>query len=267
MSGESGNDLFDSLKGMGLTDLDDIELYKDEEKKKEAAAESAPKTSPQDFIFDRKVKCPVCSKDITVKAVKSAGIRVVSRDTDLMTYYQEPDPSFYDAWFCSSCGYAAMSAKFSTISDTQAELVRKNISSKWQFNKVYPPVYDVDTAIEIHKLALLNTIVKMGRNSEKAMICLKLGWLFRLNKNQAEEIKFLTEAKNGFLRAYESESFPISGMDKPTLEYLIGELFRRVGDNENALQWLSKVLVDRTAKQKIKDIAREQKDLIFSKKC
>jgi hypothetical protein len=223
-------------------------------------------TSPKDFIFDRKVTCPVCSKSITEKAVKSSGVRVVSRDTDLMIYYQEPNPSLYDAWFCSLCGYAALSAKFNTISDKQVSLIKENICSKWQSNKVYPPVYDADTAIEIHKLALLNTVVKKGMNSEKAMVCLKLAWLYRLNKNEALEIKFLTEAKNGFLKAYEEETFPIAGMDESTLQYLLGELFRRIDDNQDALQWFSKVLTDRNAKPKIKDMARDQKDLIFNNK-
>lgn len=264
MPGKSDKDLFSSSKAADLNGLDNIKTHEDNNKK--TFSEGDLKTSVQDSIFDRKVMCPVCSKSITVKAVKASKIRIISRDTDLMTYYQEPNPSFYDVWFCPLCGYAALSAKFNTLRDKQISLIKENISSKWQADKVYPSVYDAATAIEIHKLALLNTIIKLGKASEKAMLCLKLAWLYRLSKNETQEIKYLTEAKNGFLSAYEEEDFPIAGMDKPTLQYLLGELFRRIGDNKRAVQYFGKVLVDRDAKPKIKDMARDQKDLIFNEK-
>ena len=39
--------------------------------------------------------------------------------------------------------------------------------------------YSYEKAIERYKLALYNTLVKKGKNSEKAYECLKISWLYR----------------------------------------------------------------------------------------
>lgn len=263
-----GDKLFGKLTVFGFDNLDSVSIYKTEEEQKEKDQDKKNKVRevpPAEFVFDRKTVCPVCEKKITVRAVKTSSIRVISRDTDFLTYYQEPNPLFYDVWVCNNCGYAALSNKFSTILEKQKKLVKENISSKWKFNKVYPPLYDEDIAIEMHQLALLNAVVKMAKDSEKAMLCLKIAWLYRLKKDEENEKRFLLQAQQGFKLAYEKENFPIAGMDQAALNYLIGEIYRRLDDTSNALLWFSRVLADRYAKPKIKDMARDQKDLIKSR--
>ncbi|MCX7711299.1 MAG: DUF2225 domain-containing protein [Clostridia bacterium] len=256
----NGNDLFNNLKSLGFDNLSEVDLYKAETKQTEI--KSVSRTSPADFLFDRKIECPCCGKQTTVRAVKSSGVRVISRDTDFMTYYQDPNPMLYDAWVCIFCGYAALSSKFSVISDRQIRLIKENITSKWTSSKKYPAVYDIDTAIEMHQLALLNCVVKMGKDSEKAYTCLKIAWLYRLKKDDANEFKFLLQAQKGFVLTLEKEVFPVVGLDEESMEYLIGELFRRLDSDSEALKWFSRVLCNPKAKAKIKDMARDQRDLI-----
>jgi uncharacterized protein len=264
MDNHSDEGLFFGLADLGFDDLDNISLYNKTEKEKESEKQTnLRQSSPLDFVYERKAECPVCYKQISIPTVKTSGIRILSRDTDFMTYYQEPNPMFYEAWLCKSCGYAALSSRFETITGTQRKLVRDKISSKWKFNKSYPLLFDVETAIEIHQIALLNAVIKMGRDSEKALICLKIAWLYRLKNEPENEKKFLSQALTGFINTYEKESFPIAGMDEATIQYLIGELYRRLGDNSNALLWFGKTLIDRKAKDRIKNMARNQKDRIF----
>lgn len=252
--------LFSNLKSLGFSGLSDLHLYKDEKNKHEIKKESQP--VPEDYLFDRKLECPVCHKHITVRAVKRAGVRVISRDTDFMTYFKDPNPMLYDACVCTLCGYAALSTKFNTITDKQVKLIKENICSKWNSDKKYPQIYDIDTAIETHQLVLLNSVVKISKDSEKAFICLKLAWLYRLKKDEANENKFLLQAQKGFLLALEKERAPIAGLDEESLEYLIGELYRRLGNVSEALKWFGKVLCSPKSKVKIKDMARDQKDMI-----
>jgi len=214
------------------------------------------------YLYDRKVNCPVCENDINIRAVKTSGIRVLSRDTDFMVYYKDPNPLLYDSWLCVNCGYAAPSSRFNKLTGKQIKLIKENITSKWKSNKTYPPVYDENVAIELHKLALLNTMAKMGKDSEKASICLKIAWLYRLKNDSQNENKFITQAVQLYSSAYEKETFPLNGLDEPSVEYLLGELYRRLNDNSSALKWLSKVVTGRVAKEKIKDMARTQKDII-----
>jgi uncharacterized protein (DUF2225 family) len=59
-----------------------------------------------------------------------------------------------------------------------------------------------------------------------------------------------------------NEDFPIYGMDKFTTMYLIGELNRRTNNLSVANLWFSKIITSANAPQKIKDLARDQRDLI-----
>jgi uncharacterized protein (DUF2225 family) len=218
--------------------------------------------------YDKHITCPVCNSNVSVKAVKSKYIRVDSRDSDFMIRYkEEPNPMFYDIWLCDNCGYAAMSSKFENVSDTQIKRIKEEISGKWCNGRNYSFPYTVDTAIELHKLALVSSIVKEDKDSEKGYLCLKLAWLYRIKGDIDEENSFLKRALVLLLKAYENEKLPVIGLDGPNLMYLIGELYRRLDDNANALRWFGMVLANRDATAKIKDMAREQKDLIKAARC
>lgn len=262
MESKDSKDFFTSIRQFGFDHLATMSLYGSDDTKEEKKAAETVKHDLTKNIFERKVDCPVCGKQTSIRAVKSSSVRILSKDTDFMTHYQDPNPMFYDAWLCSHCGYAALSGRFKIITDAQKKLIRENISYSWKYHNDYPLLYTADIAIELHQLALLSTVVKQGRNSEKAMICLKLGWLYRMKEDRENELKFLEQACVGFIRAIEKESFPVAGMDLPTLSYLIGELYRRQNDRTNALLWFSRVLTDKNAKSRVKDMARDQKDAI-----
>ena len=63
-------------------------------------------------------------------------------------------------------------------------------------------------AIERYKLALYNTLVKKGKNSEKAYECLKISWLYRgwieeLSKAEKKDEKTLAECRKEEATYYE----------------------------------------------------------------
>jgi uncharacterized protein len=266
MAQDSDNKIFGDLSNFGFDNLDNFTLYAPNEEKRNAKKENINERSPLDAIYEKKLDCPNCYSQIVVPAVKTSAIRITAKDTDFMIYYQSPNPSFYDVWFCKVCGYAAMSNRFANINDTQKKLIKGTITSKWKFSKEYPILYTEEIAIETHQLALLNAVVKRSRDSEKAMICLKIAWLYRLKTDAINEKKYLRQALHGFLNAYEKETFPIAGLDGSSAQYLIGELYRRVEDNSNSLLWFGRVLMSRTATEKIKSMTRDQKDKIIGAK-
>ncbi|MNP08774.1 hypothetical protein D3C76_1008570 [compost metagenome] len=51
-------------------------------------------------------------------------------------------------------------------------------------------------------------------------------------------------------------------MHRYSIMYLIGELNRRVGNYDEALRWFSSVITTPGVPQKVKDLARDCKDLI-----
>lgn len=276
--------LFAGLESLGLKLSKNIDVY-EEEKKEGQAGQSADKKPKQvteeDLIFDKHYTCPVCDKEFKSKMVRTGKAKLDSSDTDLRPKYQGIDPLKYDAVLCPNCGYASLNRYFSFVMSSQAKEIKENISKSFTYEvDENAKIYSYDEAITRHKMALLNTVVKKGKTSERAYTCLKLAWLFRGKREELmkgeyeaeeaetllkEELEFLENAHEGFVSAFSKEGFPMCGMDQYTVEYLVAELARRVGKIEEAKRWVSKVLVARDANKRIKDKAVNLKEMLQEK--
>lgn len=262
---ENTKDIFSGLEHLGFNNISNLKLYKDNNSDTNVKKSNQP---PEDetekaknFLYDRDVTCPVCNNKFKARSVKTSAARVIKKDSDFFIRYGTIDPYFYDVWICNICGYSAMKKDFDRVKSYQIEKIQKNISLKWKGRK-YPDVYDINIAIERYKLSLLNYCIMEAKSSSKAMNCLKLAWMYRLSENYDSEQIFLKQALEGFNDAYYNEEFPIFGMDRFTTMYLIGELNRRVLNSDEALLWLSKVITTPSVPQKLKELARDQKELI-----
>ncbi|MCL2564558.1 MAG: DUF2225 domain-containing protein [Defluviitaleaceae bacterium] len=231
--------------------------------------EKTANTAPADLnkiIMQRKFTCPVCNGNFENWDVASYKVRIVRSDTDLRNYFAPYDPMYYAVVICYWCGYSAQRSDFSQILPKQIKLIREKITPNF-VPSTYPQIYDVDIAIERYKLALQCTDAKEGKISEKAMICLRLSWLYRDKDDEESEKTYREEALKGLLQAFETERFPIAGMDHATMDYLIGELYRRCGNLEEASKHIGKVIVLRGIASRLKERALDVKDLILQEKA
>lgn len=212
-------------------------------------------------IFFKKVLCPVCNKTFETPTVKVNIPRISYKDSDFFIRYSIENPYFYDVWICPNCGYSALKTDFSKIRNFQKKLIKENITPKW-VNRYYKLPYDENIAIEKYKLALLSSITIESKSSTKAMICLKIAWMYRLLNDNLKEKNFLSQALTLFEDTYSKESLPIYGLDRFSIMFLIGELNRRLNNNDIALRWFSEVITSMGANQKVKEMARDGKDKI-----
>lgn len=217
------------------------------------------------LTYSKQLKCPVCGNDFSVPVVKSRVARIKKRDTDFFVEYDFINPYFYDIWLCPKCGYAAQKNDFENIKSVSADTLKQKIQKGWTERK-YPDEYDVDIAIERYKIALMNYCVIGSKDSQKGYICLKLSWMYRIKGKVEEEMNFTKSALECFESAYMKENLPFCGMNKAMIEYLIGELYRRIGKTDEALRWFSEVIVSRDAEYTIKEKARDQKDIIMEQR-
>ncbi len=254
--------LFHYLEKLGFKNLDNVDIFKKEEKVVKTAGEKVvTEINPEDFLYDKSVECPVCEQSFKERTVKKGKVRLVSTDASLRSTYEPIDPLYYDIILCPHCGYAAVSSLFEKVSQTQIDIIKKEITPK--FKKIeYPSIFDVNIAIQRYQLALLNCVIKKAKNSEKAYVCMKLAWLCKESKDTEKEKTYIQNAYMGFKQAYSSERFPLFGIDEYTLAYIMSDLSQKIGDNSEALRWLGIVLTSRTANARLKDRALEQKNLI-----
>lgn len=275
-------DLLSGLESMGLGNLSNMNVFSDEEEKQRAAHVAAQQQkqelTEEDYLFDKTHMCPCCDREFKCKAVKTGKPRMVSMDTDLRAKYIGIDPVKYDVIVCPYCGYAAVNRFFDQLMNSQAKLIKENISKSFTGLDDSSETYGYDYAITRYKLALVNTIVKRGKLSERAYVCLKTAWVLRgkretlspdlpdfadqLKKLETEEKEFIAKACEGFSEAFQKEEFPICGMDEHTATYLVADLCRQCGKYDEANRWVSKVITSRNANERIKNKAREIKDMI-----
>lgn len=198
-------------------------------------------------------------ENLLQKKTRSSKLRLIKRDEDFFNHYSGENPIKYGVSVCPNCGYAALENRFHSITREQSKIIKDNITTKWN-KRSYGDARSLEDAIETYKLALLIGNLLNYRKLETGMICLNIGWLYRLKEDKNEEIRFLTLARDQFKEVYYNESLEGSNMDEGKLSYLAGEISRRLGDKEEALNWLKLSLSSPSTKQNpaLDSMAREQ---------
>lgn len=212
-------------------------------------------------LFFKEITCPVCDNIFMTLAVKVNAPRVISRDSDFFIRYSIENPYIYEVWICPHCGYSALKVDFENIREYQIKLVKDKITPKW-VDREYQIPFNEKVAIERYKLALLNSLVIESKPSTKAMLCLKIAWMYRLLLDETNEKSYLSQALVAFNDTYINEKLPVYGLDRFSIMFLIGEINRRIGEEETALRWFSEVITSVGTPQKIKEMARDGKDKI-----
>jgi uncharacterized protein (DUF2225 family) len=272
------NNLLSGLGKFGLGNLQEKDIFeKPEEKKVEKAAANLP-PAEEELLFDKTYDCPLCHQKFQERTVRAGKARLVGIDTDLRQRHEHIDTGKYDVVSCPICGFTVLGRYFAALSPTAAKLVKENISASFIQRKDMPATYSYDYAFERYQLCLANAIVKRGKDSEKAYICLKTGWILRgmaenLDKEtegyeekhkeiKNQEKEFLRHAYDGFVSAQSTEGFPMCGMDETTVDYLLATLSITFKEFEAASRMISRILASTTANARIKDKARDLKEVL-----
>lgn len=276
--------LLDGLSKLGLGGLESEELFsKPEEKQvKKKAPAAAPKINEADLIYDKSFTCPVCDQPFTAKIMKTGRGRLLSTDRDLKPNYEGIEAQKYDVICCPHCGYAALQRFYTGLTSKQVHMIKEKICDRVKLPEFGLDIYSYDDAKVRYQLALACAIVKHGRNSERAYICLKDAWLLRGEREElaampeADPAKLrelaetehsqLANAYKGFLEARQNETPPLAGMDEMTVDYLLAALGTEMGDYDTAGRLVSAILTSASASSRIKDKARTLKEEIVAAK-
>lgn len=275
--------IFSGFDKLGLGNISGEELFEDPRKKEVQVKKEEPKkklqlVNEEDYLFNKKYKCPVCDSDFEAKTVRTGKVRMKGVDIDLRPDYDELDQNKYDIIACPACGYAALARYFPNLNKYQIDDIRLKVCMNYRHEPNKGPIYTYDYAKRLYQLALANAVVKKAKNSEKAYICMKTAWVIRgetqrldpdeegyeakRKENEAQEKELLVNALNGFIMARQTEEFPIAGMDSTTLDYLIAALAVETKQKDIASKMVSEILTSRSATSRIKDKARILKEMM-----
>ena len=214
------------------------------------------------YVYEKHFKCPVCENSFVSFVARFGKSRIVSQDTDLKQNYSPFDPTAYDVVVCEACGYAESVSSFEkALPDRTKEQLLAVVAPDFK-GRSYPMELSMEMALERFHIMIVCNEVKNGKIGIRAYNFLKMAWLCR-NAEDIRESQYLHQALDNFKVALQKEQPPIAGMDECAVSYIIGELERRIGNDDEALRWFSTIISSRNAESRIKDRARDQKDLIM----
>lgn len=273
--------IFSDMDRFGLGGYSDIDVIEKNslsgvksQGKDDVVPEKTPEEKEKEALFSKHYTCPVCDLTFTVKCVKAGKVKLSGKDTDLRPIYEDMDPLKYDAITCDKCGYSALTRYFGKLSTMQIMDIQKEIGSKFSGIDNHLEIYSYDDAIIRHKLALLTSVVKKAKNSERAYTSMKLAWVLRgkrlslkpgspeIKALYKEEMECISNAYDGYMQAISRELFPIAGMDELTLQYLMADMARKLKKYNEAARLIANVLTSKSASARLKDQALTLKELI-----
>lgn len=207
-----------------------------------------------DELFDKKYVCELCKREFTNKKVKRSKIKVKKIDTDFYTEYEGENPSYYLVKACPYCGY--------TMSDFSSPLKSAEIEGLKNFLKENPPEnnFSGPRDAKVAEKVFLHALKVSEWRQEKPQVlgnfCLHLSWIYRFLNNEEKEKEYLEKALEHFLNFYQHDS---SIINVGKTMFIMGEICRKLGKNNEALKWYSRIISDeKVTDQTIIRMARKQ---------
>lgn len=237
----------------------------------------------KDIVLRKSYKCPACDRDIKDLKVKHGKTYLQSMDLDLKPNFKGVEPIKYSIIQCSFCGYTAMEQYWDYLAPKHAKEIQTKITPKFVDEYEKKETYSFTDAFKRFKYAMLIAEMKSAKDSEKGLLNLKMGWLYRSAAGELDEkmsgyadfVKKYHELEDGYLikaldyllSARANEHYPICGMDELTFDTLLSALCAKYGRENDAKRMIGDILTNKLAPRRVKDKAREIKEFIDENKA
>lgn len=194
-------------------------------------------------IYDKKYECIICNGSFTTKKFRSRFIKVTSYDTDFCPNYSSEDlnPILYNVNVCPHCGYSSTDDFMPYFPPEAIRDIHAKVCEQWVPHD-FGQKRTISSALKTYKLAAYCGSLKKEKHITLAGIYARLAWLYRIDKNNDQEQRFLKLAANEYLQSYMTDDFKGTQVSEVKLLYLIGELSRRTHQIDQAKQFFSKVM-------------------------
>jgi uncharacterized protein (DUF2225 family) len=200
--------------------------------------------------------CPLCDARFHSQAVVSTN-SFGGKRTDFHERAAGTQPLPYMVHMCKQCGFTGVERDFTEdaeISPELREMVLSRLSPNYREREA--------TGSEKYEAAAIVAEWQDLEPRHVADLLLRAAWCCVDEGDVEAERFFRRKAAWAFARAL--ESFDGAGMDeRAVLTYLVGELWRRVGDLRQANDWFDRVpeeISDQASQQWVLEAARQQRE-------
>lgn len=196
-----------------------------------------------DPLYLSNTDCPCCEKNFEITRVRPSFKNPNRSDSDFCGYYKSGvNPDYYVIRVCPTCGYAFSENGTKKLNEDQKKLYFEEIGKHWNV-QYYHGERTVQQAITVYKRALMISQLMKEDARLIAGLLHHIAWLYRYTEQVNEEQRFLQFALEQYIRVYETED----NTDKNArLMYIIGELYKRTEQYNDAVKWFSRVVSDQS---------------------
>lgn len=202
------------------------------------------------------LRCPVCETRFRSQAVVSTN-SFGGKRTDFHERAAGTQPLPYLVHMCSRCGYSGSERDFSE----EAEITPMLKEHVW--NELAPMLSCSSIAgSEKYEAAAKVADWQGAEPRHVADLLLRAAWCCVDEGDIEAERFFRRKAAWMFERALNSFD-GVAREERAVLTYLVGELWRRIGDGRQARKWFDQVtaeIVDPQSQQWVQDASRQQRD-------
>lgn len=212
-------------------------------------------------FFYRELTCPICRLDFKSRAVRSSAAIVQERESDFHVTYQKISPLHYSIMVCPQCCYAGSATAFKEkLRPETTNQLAYALKALRQEEPDFGELRDIETALRAFQLAVQTAQLKKAPYNNLAGLLLGAGWLAREADIPELEMAYIKTALECYQKSFATEDLTTGGMDEIQLMYLIGELHRRTGERNEAINWFNRVITHPNIKNNpyIEKLAREQ---------
>ena len=210
-------------------------------------------------IWDKTLNCPVCGEKITTKNVRTSSYRVIERESDFRPVCRGVvEPLLYEVWVCTSCLYASRRDQFEDLPAKDKEKIQgaREDRSKVANGNEFVGIRSKEAAIKSYLLAEMCYQHRDLSRQVIAGLYLRAAWLFRYLKDEEQEKVYLQKSVNEYIEAFQAEREIKGKLGEDGLTYLIGDLYHRVGNDEEALKYLSRLTTNKEARPEFRRMAQ-----------
>jgi len=231
------------------------------------------KTEEKDPIWFKEVKCQVCDAVHKAPRVKPSALKVKSIEADFHKVYEKINPLLYAVTVCNQCNYAARNEDYDKVTlEYHKEIIdlamaiknsKKNVTFKNERAITY------EEAVRKHLLAIsFYKHFKPENPNTISGLYMHLVWMSREQKNSEKEKEYMQHALEYYIKTYEKGVHIPEKIGIPGITYLIGELYRKLGDRKEAVNWFARTCQsdEIDAYPNIRNLAKDAWELITEEK-
>ncbi len=200
------------------------------------------------------LKCPCCKKKFETQSLMSTN-NAGPKTTDLYQRAGGYQPLAIFIHTCPVCAYTGGDGDFGNIKIEKKvkELIKSRLTPIVKDESVFPG-RKYEYSAWIHKW-------RGSRNLLIGELYLKAAWCCTDDGKEDEEIFFRKQVIEYFEKGIEENEIPDN--ENPIYKYLIGEMYRRIGDKKNASYWYEdtiKSIHNREEMKGLLELARQQQN-------